>query len=120
LRATTKGILLIDLLRRTNIDRLASARLTGEMEMHLQEVEQGKRKRQEFMEEIFTYARDIVERGKTSNSTLPIRPWACAQPAKLSKCSSSHASTRALATAEKTSAATSSSGKSAADVTSTA
>jgi DNA topoisomerase-3 len=65
LRATTKGILLIDLLRRTNIDRLASARLTGEMEMHLQEVEQGKRKRQEFMEEIFTYARDVVERGKT-------------------------------------------------------
>lgn len=65
LRATPKGILLIDLLRRTHIDQLASARLTGELEKRLQEVEQGQRTRAKFMDEIVNYAKDIVHRGKT-------------------------------------------------------
>ncbi len=65
LRATSKGILLIDLLKRIKIDRLASARLTGELEMHLQEVEQGRRKRNQFMEEVFGDVQAIVERAKT-------------------------------------------------------
>ncbi len=65
LRATPKGILLIDLLRRIQVDRLASARLTGELEKHLQEVEQNARTRKDFMREIEGYAREIVERAKT-------------------------------------------------------
>jgi len=65
LRATPKGILLIDLLRRIQVDRLASARLTGELEKHLQEVEQNLRTRQDFMREIKDYATEIVERAKT-------------------------------------------------------
>ncbi|MFN8608625.1 MAG: DNA topoisomerase 3 [Vulcanimicrobiota bacterium] len=65
LRATSKGILLIDLLKRIHIDRLASARLTGELERHLQEVEMGKRKRSQFMDEVFGDVQAIVERAKT-------------------------------------------------------
>lgn len=65
LRATSKGILLIDLLRRIHVDRLASARLTGELEKHLQEVEMGQRKRPEFMREVYGYASEIVEKAKT-------------------------------------------------------
>lgn len=65
LRATSKGILLIDLLKRIEIDRLASARLTGELEKHLQEVEMGKRKRGQFMEEVFGDVQRIVERAKS-------------------------------------------------------
>jgi DNA topoisomerase III len=65
LRATPKGILLIDLLRRMGADRLASPRLTAEMEMRLQEVEQGKRTRQDYTREVVEYTEDIVERAKT-------------------------------------------------------
>lgn len=65
LRATSKGILLIDLLKRIQVDRLASARLTGELEKHLQEVEMGARKRTQFMEEVFNDVRGIVEKAKT-------------------------------------------------------
>ena len=65
LRATSKGILLIDLLKRIHIDRLASARLTGELEKHLQEVEMGSRKRAQFMEEVFSDVQTIVEKTKT-------------------------------------------------------
>ncbi|MDJ0787361.1 MAG: DNA topoisomerase, partial [Myxococcota bacterium] len=43
LRPTVKGIRLIDTLQRINVDRLASAQLTGEIERHLAEVEEGKR-----------------------------------------------------------------------------
>ena len=65
LRATPKGILLIDLLRRMGAERLASPRLTGEMEMRLQEVEQGSRTRQQYTKEVVEYTEDIVERAKT-------------------------------------------------------
>jgi DNA topoisomerase III len=65
LRATPKGILLIDLLRRMGVDRLSSPLLTGEMEMRLQEVEQGSRTRQEYISEVVEYTEDIVERAKT-------------------------------------------------------
>ncbi|MEW6282044.1 MAG: DNA topoisomerase 3, partial [Candidatus Eremiobacterota bacterium] len=65
LRATAKGILLIDLLRRIQIKRLASPDLTGELEKHLADVEMGQRTRPAFMDEIVQYARDIVERAKT-------------------------------------------------------
>ena len=64
-RATPKGILLIGLLRRIGADRLASPILTGEMEMRLQEVEQGKRTRKEYTQEVVDYTMDVVERAKT-------------------------------------------------------
>jgi DNA topoisomerase III len=62
LRPTVKGVRLIDVLRRIQIDRLASAELTGELEFHLRQVERGERTGPEFMDEIKTYTREIVER----------------------------------------------------------
>lgn len=64
-RATPKGILLIDLLRRIGAERLASPLLTAEMEMRLQEVEQGKRARGQYRQEVVEYTEDVVERAKT-------------------------------------------------------
>ena len=49
LRPSVKGIRLIDSLRRSNIDRLASPQLTGELEQHLQEVERGTRTAEQFV-----------------------------------------------------------------------
>ena len=65
IRATPKGILLIDLLRRIGAYRLASPILTGEMEMRLQEVEQGKRTRDQYTAEVVEYTEEIVEKAKT-------------------------------------------------------
>jgi DNA topoisomerase-3 len=65
IRATPKGILLIDLLRRMRADRLASPILTGEMEMRLQEVEQGQRSRADYTREVVDYTMEIVEKAKT-------------------------------------------------------
>lgn len=65
IRATPKGILLIDLLRRMQADRLASPVLTGEMEMRLQEVEQGKRTRAAYTKEVVDYTIEIVEKAKS-------------------------------------------------------
>jgi DNA topoisomerase-3 len=64
LRPTTKGIRLIDTLRRIHVDRLASAELTGEIEQHLGQVESGGRTAANFMEEMAEYASEIVERAK--------------------------------------------------------
>jgi DNA topoisomerase-3 len=60
LRPTVKGIRLIDTLERVHIDRLASARLTGELEQHLNDVEHGRRSAADFMGEIESYTREIV------------------------------------------------------------
>ena len=65
LRATPKGILLIDLLRRMGVNRLASPVLTAEMEMRLQEVEQGSRTREDYTREVVEYTEEIVEKAKT-------------------------------------------------------
>ena len=64
LRPTTKGIRLIDTLRRIHVDRLASAQLTGEIEQHLGQVEAGRRTAADFMEEMAEYATEIVDRAK--------------------------------------------------------
>jgi DNA topoisomerase III len=64
LRPTTKGIRLIDTLRRIHVDRLASAELTGEIEQHLGQVELGGRSAADFMGEMADYASEIVERAK--------------------------------------------------------
>lgn len=61
LRPTVKGMRLIDLLHRINAGRLTSAELTGELELHLREVEQGNRQPGDFMGEIADYAREVVE-----------------------------------------------------------
>lgn len=65
LAATTKGIRLIDLVRRIHITRLASPELTGEIERHLFEVERGIRSRGDFDREIRDYTQEIVERAKS-------------------------------------------------------
>jgi len=65
LRPSVKGIRLVDTLHRINIQRLTSPELTGELEQHLLDVERGKRKPDDFMQEIQTYANAIVETAKT-------------------------------------------------------
>ncbi len=65
IRATPKGILLVDLLRRIEAGRLASPVLTGELEMHLGEVEAGTRSREDFMKEIKEYTEEVVNLAKT-------------------------------------------------------
>lgn len=65
LKPSVKGIRLIDILHRMHAERLASPRLTGEMEAHLTEVEKKKRKPELFMDEIREYTREIVEATKT-------------------------------------------------------
>jgi DNA topoisomerase-3 len=61
LRPTPKGIRLIDILHRINASRLTSAELTGQLEVFLNEVEEGKRSPEDFMREIATYAKDVVD-----------------------------------------------------------
>ncbi|MBC7660865.1 MAG: topoisomerase C-terminal repeat-containing protein [Chitinophagaceae bacterium] len=62
LRPTPKGIRLIDILHRVKASRLTSAELTGQLELFLNEVEAGQRTASEFMLEIGTYAKDVVDR----------------------------------------------------------
>ncbi|MES2743920.1 MAG: DNA topoisomerase [Bdellovibrionota bacterium] len=62
LRPTPKGIRLIDILHRVKVSRLTSAELTGQLELFLNEVEEGKRSSADFMTEIGTYAKDVVDR----------------------------------------------------------
>jgi DNA topoisomerase-3 len=69
IRPTAKGIRLIDILGRVNIDRLASAELTGEIEHHLHQVEDGERSASAFMGEMEQYTREIVEIAKTFEYT---------------------------------------------------
>lgn len=64
LGATPKAIRLIDILRRIQVDRLASAEMTGEMEYHLRQLERGERSRESFNDEIREYTRQIVDRVK--------------------------------------------------------
>lgn len=65
LRPMVKGIRLVDVLRRVNIDRLASAELTGDLEHQLNQVEQGEMTAKDFMQVIVDYTNQIVDRAKT-------------------------------------------------------
>ena len=65
LKATPKGIRLIDVLSRVPVTGLASVELTGEMEHDLKEVEKGGKKRSEFMKNMREYAAEIVEKAKS-------------------------------------------------------
>nr|MBC8329494.1 hypothetical protein [Planctomycetota bacterium] len=62
LRASAKGITLIDFLERIHADHLASAEQTAEMEFHLFQVEAGQRSRESYMEEVTGRVRDLIER----------------------------------------------------------
>lgn len=67
LRPTVKGMRLIDLLRRIRAGRLTSAELTGELELHLRQVEKGDRKPDDFMNEITDYTKEVVESARSFN-----------------------------------------------------
>jgi len=62
LRASAKGITLIDFLERLQADDLAKADLTAEMEFHLHQVEQGQRDRSVYMGEVESSVRSLVEK----------------------------------------------------------
>ena len=64
LKATTKGIILIDLLKRIGCHRLASPELTGRMEYNLNQVEHGTYKRKAYMDDIVDYTKEIVSKTK--------------------------------------------------------
>jgi DNA topoisomerase-3 len=60
LRPTAKGIRLIDILQRIKAERLTSAELTARLELHLSEVEAGKRTSEEYMKEVEQITSDVV------------------------------------------------------------
>lgn len=62
LRATAKGIRLVDVLSRIPVAGLASVELTGEMEYDLKEMEKGQKSRAEFMKQMIAFTTDVVER----------------------------------------------------------
>jgi DNA topoisomerase-3 len=64
LRPTPKGIRLIDTLRRMDASRLTSVELTAELEIHLNEVEDGKRTQADFIKEIGDYVGEVVNKVK--------------------------------------------------------
>jgi DNA topoisomerase-3 len=64
LRASAKGIQLIDVLERIHADQLAKAELTAEMEFHLYQVETGQRARAEYMREVVESVRELVRQVK--------------------------------------------------------
>ncbi len=65
LRATSKGIRLVDVLSRIPIDMLSKVELTGEIEYDLRKMEKGLKKRTEFMQEMFDFTSSIVDKAKT-------------------------------------------------------
>ncbi|MCH2113203.1 MAG: DNA topoisomerase [Planctomycetes bacterium] len=60
LRATAKGITLIDFLERIDAEYLAKVQMTAEMEFHLKQVEDGTRSRAEYMEEVTDSVRSLA------------------------------------------------------------
>ena len=62
LRASAKGITLIDFLERLQADNLAQASLTAEMELHLYQVENRQRSREDYMLEIEEGVRQLVHK----------------------------------------------------------
>lgn len=60
LRASAKGITLIDFLERLQVDDLAKASQTAEMESHLYQVENGQRSREDYMNEIKASVTELV------------------------------------------------------------
>ena len=72
LQPTAKAFSLITLLRGLKIDELCSPELTGEWEYQLAQMEHGKLKRDQFMQQIAAMTNRIVERAKRHESdTVP-------------------------------------------------
>jgi len=72
LQPTAKAFSLITLLRGLKIDELCSPELTGDWEYKLAQMEHGKLKREQFMQQITDMTRHIVERAKGHESdTVP-------------------------------------------------
>ena len=65
LRATSKGMRLLDVLNRVPVDGLASVELTGEMEYGLKQMERGAKSRREFMKDMAKYTSEIVEKTRS-------------------------------------------------------
>ena len=65
LRATAKGMRLIDVLSRIPVEGLASVELTGEMEFDLKKMERGAKSRAEFMREMSAFTAEIVEKTRS-------------------------------------------------------
>ncbi len=65
LRATAKGIRLLDVLERVPVSALSSVELTGEMEFELKRVERGEGSRADFMKKMVGFTEEIVEKSKT-------------------------------------------------------
>ena len=64
LTATSKGIALVHLLRHMGVTALTSPELTGEWEHKLKQMEAGKFRQPEFMEEIRAFTREIVAKAQ--------------------------------------------------------
>lgn len=62
LRATARGIRLIDSLQRIPIEQLTSPELTADLENSLRAVQDGKRNRKQYMEQVRGWTREIVEK----------------------------------------------------------
>jgi len=62
LRATARGIRLIDALQRIPLDRLTSAELTANLENSLKDVQVGDRQRNEYMTQVRDWTKEIVEK----------------------------------------------------------
>ena len=68
LQPTAKGFDLLYALTRFGIDELRSPELTGDWEFKLKQMEQGRLRREEFMDHIVDTTRDLVNRVKTGTS----------------------------------------------------
>ncbi len=64
LRATSKGIRLVDVLSRIPVDILSKVDLTGEIEFDLRRMEKGLKKRSEFMQNMFDFTSTIVDKAR--------------------------------------------------------
>lgn len=70
LRPTVKGIRLIDVLTRINAGTIASPELTGQLELTLNLVEEGKKTQQEFLQKVEQVTREVVEAARSFDYDL--------------------------------------------------
>jgi DNA topoisomerase-3 len=83
LKATAKGIRLVDVLARIPVSGLASVELTGDLESQLKLMEKGGTSREAFMKNMFAFTTEIVEKARSFEYDAIY-----AQEAPLGKCPS--------------------------------
>lgn len=84
---TTKGLDLIDMIRRFGIEVLTSPELTGQWEYRLRQIEQRKLSRESFMGDIRAFAREVVQKvseriytgGTDGQPDLPLTCGVCGE-----------------------------------------